>query len=471
MKFSLWNLKDWFEQRNIDLSYTISKGNTGISNIVLDEFQSPGTTADAVVLPAERISGCSGFHSALCYDNDRILFPVLPPHEVLNIGNEMINSFNTWENLLLHQVVEQTNLQAIFNVAKQHFPLPMALISLNNEIYQTSDHWDVVLPSHLLPKIIETITKYTAGSFYGTFMFDQPRTVMYTSIKDGNNVVGVLLAYESTNRFQPGDMNIFNTIAQTIEISLAFQTQTPNLAHPLAKWFQNELIKNNTITYDRYLYEKVNWMVEDYYCIASIKSTSPKSVIEKINLTNLISHNDYCCIKKTGEIVILIHLGQEIGNKKNMEKHHAFITQYYSPDEFCIGYSLYFKSLANISEFYNQALLAVEQACKENKSHAYIIDNLTSSIIQACKNIPNMELLIHSGIQRLEAYDRAYEDNLNHTFYTYLISGQSVTQTANALYIHRNTVTKRLYKINELLSCDIENKDTWKHLLLSYVLS
>jgi len=58
MKFSLWNLKDWFEQRNIDLSYTISKGNTGISNIVLDEFQSPGTTADAVVLPAERISGC-----------------------------------------------------------------------------------------------------------------------------------------------------------------------------------------------------------------------------------------------------------------------------------------------------------------------------------------------------------------------------------------------------------------------------
>ncbi len=67
---------------------------------------------------------------------------------------------------------------------------------------------------------------------------------------------------------------------------------------------------------------------------------------------------------------------------------------------------------------------------------------------------------VENYISPVMEYDRRYNQNLLDTLREYLENGLNVTQTAQALYIHRNTMIKRIEKIEELLECSLKDADT-----------
>ena len=60
-------------------------------------------------------------------------------------------------------------------------------------------------------------------------------------------------------------------------------------------------------------------------------------------------------------------------------------------------------------------------------------------------------------LKKLEEYDHANHTNLIETFLAYYQSGFNISKTANAMYIHRNTLQYRLGKISELLHMDLDD--------------
>ena len=67
-------------------------------------------------------------------------------------------------------------------------------------------------------------------------------------------------------------------------------------------------------------------------------------------------------------------------------------------------------------------------------------------------------------------------DELNKTEYVeflkvYFKEAGSVINTADALYLHRNTVNYKLRKIEEILNCDLTDFDTKVELYLALKLS
>lgn len=61
-------------------------------------------------------------------------------------------------------------------------------------------------------------------------------------------------------------------------------------------------------------------------------------------------------------------------------------------------------------------------------------------------------------------YDKKNNQNLIDTLREYLKCGQNVSQASQNLYIHRNTMIKRVEKIEELLGCSIKNSEVTNQL-------
>ena len=63
-------------------------------------------------------------------------------------------------------------------------------------------------------------------------------------------------------------------------------------------------------------------------------------------------------------------------------------------------------------------------------------------------------------IQRLVEYDRLNETNYCEVLQCYLEHSGSVKETAEAMFVHRNTINYKINKIEEMLNCDLSELDT-----------
>ncbi len=83
---------------------------------------------------------------------------------------------------------------------------------------------------------------------------------------------------------------------------------------------------------------------------------------------------------------------------------------------------------------------------------------------------PQIDLLqlCHSAAKKLESYDRKNGTELMGTLHTYLACHRNRNEAAEKLYIHRNTLAKRLEKINDLIHVDLSDAETVFHLMFSF---
>lgn len=70
---------------------------------------------------------------------------------------------------------------------------------------------------------------------------------------------------------------------------------------------------------------------------------------------------------------------------------------------------------------------------------------------------PDIPAFIRSTLGPVIEYDRAHRTELAHTLDVYCSTNQTVTDTAQILHLHPNTVTQRLTRVAQLLG------DTWRH--------
>ncbi|MCZ8515124.1 PucR family transcriptional regulator ligand-binding domain-containing protein [Paenibacillus filicis] len=77
-------------------------------------------------------------------------------------------------------------------------------------------------------------------------------------------------------------------------------------------------------------------------------------------------------------------------------------------------------------------------------------------LLDASEQVP-FDALIERKIGKLCLYDKQNGTDLVSTLYYYLATGGSLMETANLLYVHRNSVKYRLDRIKEISDADLEN--------------
>lgn len=463
MKFSLWNFRDWYATHGVDLSHLIMDNSASISMLATSPSAAQGRLGCALVQSGDAQPDSTGFRTVLRFGNDRILFPIASAADVLNLGNAMIAHYTGWENALFDQIASGCSIDELLTSAQQEFPFPMALMRMNGSIQSHTADWNLPLSPHMMQSILSSASQHhnSIQPFFSSIFADRYYTFLADTISIEHEPTCVLIAYESSRKLQPGDVHIFHTLSETVETAISFQTDRFASSHPLSSWFSQAVNSEDSLS--PVSLNGSTWSEKDYYQLAVIQPVGNHSFSQ---LISELTDADHCCITVDNLLAVLIHLESNFQN----EPEYEYLSAYCSEKNTHIGFSLEFRGLSHIYSFYQQALWALHRAQESGVHKLSLVNVLPDYILQSFRELTEMQAFIHPDILRLAAIDHAEGEHLLQTLYTYLIFGCSSSQTADALFIHRNTLRTRIKRIRSLLSISPDEPEERNQLLLSLIL-
>lgn len=133
-----------------------------------------------------------------------------------------------------------------------------------------------------------------------------------------------------------------------------------------------------------------------------------------------------------------------------------------------MGVSTEFLKLRDLPSYRDQAISAIEVGRAKryknqdtNKSNGnecyYFEDYILDFIVDKCSTRVLPETLCPPGLKELIEYDRANGSELCITLRELIDNNMQVTETARKLFMHRNSLMKRLEKIKHVMQTDLED--------------
>ena len=133
---------------------------------------------------------------------------------------------------------------------------------------------------------------------------------------------------------------------------------------------------------------------------------------------------------------------------------------------YCVGLSNPFTALRQAPDYLPQASYALAQTRDAGQKLSFFRDHVLSCMLDACLNELPVESLLTQGLRALIDHDRQKGSEYLHTLDLYLQNETSVSRTAEALFIHRSSLLKRLDKIYRLLGTTLDTPEQRLYLRL-----
>lgn len=147
---------------------------------------------------------------------------------------------------------------------------------------------------------------------------------------------------------------------------------------------------------------------------------------------------------------------------------YQMLDQFLHSSSLSMGISDPFKDLYQFTTYLSQAQTAL-------RLRQFVSPDTYVSFYEKCKPyhmfeyFKTEELLqfCHQRVLNLNYYDEQNKTNYIKTLRTYLYFQKSIQQTANHLYVHRNTINYRIQKIKEIMEIDFNHYELDAHMLWS----
>lgn len=152
--------------------------------------------------------------------------------------------------------------------------------------------------------------------------------------------------------------------------------------------------------------------------------------------------------------------------KTEIGKFKSFLTTY----NLYAGMSRNFHGPEEARDHYLQSVNALKLGMLLNKEdHLFLYeDYAVYHFVESCSGAEKLKQNCHPALLKLIEYDKENKTSFTRSLYTYILHAKNITESAQALNIHRNTMFYRLEKIDSLLDIDINNSNTLLHLHLSF---
>ena len=131
-----------------------------------------------------------------------------------------------------------------------------------------------------------------------------------------------------------------------------------------------------------------------------------------------------------------------------------------------IGISMPFSSMETLSAAHLQAVFAIEKAGHKD-GFFFCRDFAFNYLLRILDREELTRSLLHPAVDILNQYDQENGTDLLKTLRVYMQQSMNQIHTANALFIHRNTLKYRLARIEELTDIDLSDADEKLYLSLS----
>ena len=285
--------------------------------------------------------------------------------------------------------------------------------------------------------------------------------VIHAAIVSDNKVIGFLIIPNHKKQFAENDMKIADLMKNVLALELQKNKFFRNSKGIMAEYFIADLLEGN-IKDSKIIEERcrsLNWVLHgnNYVLTLKRKRNSKESSLSSINdLMNSMIVG--------GKSVIYNNLIVVIVSRKKRDFHKTYLKsllEVLQKYEMVGGISCCFNSLVDISDHFEHSLMAVALGMKLDGTRIfysyekYFLHHLLSS----CKVELNLKALCHPALFYLEEHEIRYSEDLIKCLYHYLRNGKNIVKAANAIGIHRNTMSYRIKKIEEIMGIDIDNED------------
>ena len=182
------------------------------------------------------------------------------------------------------------------------------------------------------------------------------------------------------------------------------------------------------------------------------------------------------CLKEDSTIVfydnhLILVIGcpeHEYLDKKDFFEFNEFLRL----NRLIAGISQAFSEIMDIRKYYEQALISMQLGQRMGKEEILFDykDYAVYHMLDICCKHYDIREFCHPALKMLLEYDSQHKTEHMKSLMAYIINLRNLGVAAEALYVHRNTMSYRLTKIKEITGLNLEDEDLNFHIYVSYKL-
>lgn len=372
----------------------------------------------------------------------------------------------------------------IIKIAGEQLPHPMYAADSGYKIYAMSDHPEMCHMSHswkyaynqgYLPLDIilslsasrELQKEARLNSAYITSSESFNNPFLNYIVSHNGKVCGHFFMIEILRKFHDYEVELAQTVGDCLSLALTKNTQFNNISGTLYEHFIVDVM-DETLTDTRLIrsqIEALKWSKLWGLCVLRIRPADYDDLALRA-ICNLIEHR----LKNTAVVPYQDAIAA-VSRFEGPEDYESFIMDlrmFLKGSELRAGISDVLEDFMHLPDGIWQADAAVE--CSAGSALTHYSDIAFEHFAALSAEVMPARRFVHPVLKQLKNIDRQENSALYETLKCYIECDRAVGTAAQRLFLHRNTLMKRLEKIQRLTGLDLDNHSIVKRLLLSFAL-
>lgn len=400
--------------------------------------------------------------------------------QLLEFIQNIFSDYESWNYNLTKAIMRNEPLQTILDIAASKLTNPIALFDLTLTLIHMSGDFKKDYSGTIWEKVLENpcvnLVYYTVEEQEEITrrISEDPSPFIMKPLQAGNHShitapliinskpYGSIGMVDINEPFTQGQLDIVAYIQELLEYALQNSTEFIKASED-STYYISRLLSGFTIEEKivNFHLSKRKWTTHDTYYLLNFSYPVKDDTLATSNyMKQITTQFPYAllCAYENSIIAIVRKADYEVLSREFQKTLELFLQRF----RMQCGISTEFYSILDLKYYYIQSKYAYEEglaADKEKLIYNYT-DYYRSHIIHILDNATSLKELCHPKILYLWRSEDPFSQNLVRCLYTYLLYGRNVSDTAKALFIHRNTLTYRLRKIEEHLEMDLSKIDS-----------
>lgn len=287
-------------------------------------------------------------------------------------------------------------------------------------------------------------------------------TAFYTpfanyNLRNGRHLLGHLFLVQMLRKISEEELQLLTVLGSIIQRYMASDVQYQSKRGRFYRYFMTDLLMGRISEYRRIVRQMqyLNYYEEEYYILAVIMPSNTGEA----DLDRLMWQIESF---RGGKPIVLDHQVVSFITVKQTDSLEGLCTelqQYAEKLEFHAGLSDIFQGFHYIPLHYRQAREALKwtgpgESYTVSAFHFSALDYFISALGEK-EELTSM--FYDTTVDRIAAYDEENESDLFKTLKALLENERNMNETAKKLFIHRNTLTYRIHKLEDLFHVHLED--------------
>lgn len=387
----------------------------------------------------------------------------------------------------IHALVRSRNLQELLDTARRGLRSPLILADLSYHVLAiTPDssiddpRWIQINQEQSLPLNIVNLGLYQSALRAGAPILSTDSTglpIVRCAIAQENKLIGYLLSPGYGGPPTQEELDLMAILGDLCSLKMQKDLHYAEYPEDMLEFFVSDLL-NGTITEEQMILDRCRffkWNLKMPYRVLTLRGEVKGELedggdylaLEQKRLALQKQFPEGTAFLYGNQIKMVIHVYDQTTQDALIL---GEVTEFLQKHHMVAGVSQTAYHLKNLSGRHQQAMKALQMGLLlEGTGPLFYYDAYSIyHCLELCAPQVSLLQLCHSAVLKLESYDRKNGTELMGTLHAYLSCNQNISEAAASLYIHRNTLSKRIDRINDLISVDLSDAETVFHLMFSF---